>query len=145
MNAILLAGGQSSRFKSDKAMAKLDGQRLINRILCRLQEVFNRVYIIVNDKSNYSFLEGAQLVTDIIPDKGPLGGLYTGLQHSTAEYNYLAACDMPLITVDYLNFLKNIERDYDVLLPEYKDRLEPLAGIYTKSCCKLAYYLSIKH
>jgi len=52
---------------------------------------------------------------------------------------------MPLITVDYLNFLKNIERDYDVLLPEYKDRLEPLAGIYTKSCCKLAYYLSIKH
>ncbi|MCK8826135.1 molybdenum cofactor guanylyltransferase [Natroniella acetigena] len=135
MNAILLAGGKSSRFGKNKALAKLDGERLIERVSSRLQEVFDEVYVVVNDKSIYSFLTGIKLVKDIIPHQGPLGGLYTGLTYSDAQYNFLMACDMPCIDLNYLNFLKQEEKNYDVLIPKTKEGyLEPLAGVYSQDC-----------
>ncbi|MCK8816090.1 molybdenum cofactor guanylyltransferase [Natroniella sulfidigena] len=134
MNAILLAGGKSSRFGKNKALARLDGERLIERISNRLQEVFDEVYVVVNDKSTYSFLTGVKLVKDIIPHQGPLGGLYTGLTYSSAQYNFLMACDMPCIDPNYLNLLKEEPKDYDVLIPKQEGYLEPLAAVYSKNC-----------
>jgi molybdenum cofactor guanylyltransferase len=134
MNSILLAGGMSTRFGSNKNLIKVEGEILINKIVNVLKNVFDRVYVIVNDLNEYSFLEGVELLEDIIPDKGPLGGLYTGLFYSTDEYNYLSASDMPFITEQYLKFLSRQDRDYDVLVPEYRGYIEPLAGIYSRNC-----------
>jgi molybdopterin-guanine dinucleotide biosynthesis protein A len=136
MNAILLAGGDSRRFGcQDKALASWRGDVLIKIIADKLNQVFSQVYVVVDDSDSYSFLAPeVELITDLIPDKGPLGGLYTGLTHSSSEYNYLAACDMPLIPVDYLQFLHQKKLDYEVLLPKYSGYLEPLAGIYNRSC-----------
>jgi len=134
MNAILLAGGMSTRFGNNKTLIEIEGEILINKIINLLKNVFDQVYVVVNDLNEYSFLEGVNLLEDIIPDKGPLGGLYTGLFYSTDKYNYLSACDMPFITERYLEFLSQQDRDYDVLVPEYRGYIEPLAGIYTKDC-----------
>ncbi|WP_408955609.1 molybdenum cofactor guanylyltransferase [Natroniella sp. ANB-PHB2] len=134
MNAILLAGGESSRFGTNKALAKLGGQRLIERISRILKKNFDKVYVVVNNKKDYSFLEGVELVKDIIPYQGPLGGLYTGLNYSSAQYNFLLACDMPCINGAYLKFLQEQKRDYDLLISQLGDCLEPLAAVYSKNC-----------
>ncbi len=135
MNAILLAGGSSSRFGSqNKVLTEIKGQKLINRMVKKLNQVFAQTYVVVDDRQTYSFLQQGKVVTDIIPDKGPLGGLYTGLLHSETQYNYLAACDMPLITTDYLQFLRRQSLGYDVLVPKHGGYLNPLAGIYNKRC-----------
>lgn len=134
MNAILLAGGKSSRFKKNKAIAKYNGERLIERIANLLNEHFDEVYLVVDAKEKYSFIKNCQIIEDIIPNKGPVCGIYTGLLESDQEFNYVMACDMPLMSGRFIEYIKNWEQNYDVLLPAYNGYIEPLAGIYSKSC-----------
>ena len=134
MNAILLAGGKSSRFKKNKAIAKYNGERLIERISKLLNEHFDQVYLVVDVKEKYSFIKNCEIIEDVIPNKGPVGGIYTGLLSSDQEFNYVMACDMPLMSGRFIEYIKNWEQNYDVLLPAYNGYIEPLAGIYSKSC-----------
>ena len=136
MNAILLAGGKSKRFKSNKALAKYKGEALIKRIANNLNKHFINIYIVVDNKHKYTFLKEYQLVEDIIPNKGPIGGIYTGLKYSNAKYNFVTAVDMPLITGEYLKIVKNWNQGYDALVPKHNKKIEPLAGVYSKSCLK---------
>jgi len=130
MNAIVLAGGKSSRYGSDKALLKLENQTMIELIVENLRKIFNKIYVISN-ADEYSFLEDVVFAEDIIPGKGPLGGLYTGLKISDEKYNFLTACDMPFLSAEFFKFLKKQKKGYDVLVPEYRAYLEPLSGIYT--------------
>ncbi len=133
MNALLLSGGKSSRFGTNKAMETINGKPLIEQIVQGLKNVFEKVYIIGNVKE-YTFLQGVFFCEDIIPNKGPLGGLLTGLICSDSEYNFLTACDMPFLTREFFEFVKLQKKDYDLLVPAYNSYLEPLAAVYSKKC-----------
>lgn len=137
MNAIILAGGKSSRFGSNKAMYKIEQKPMLENIVEKLETFFNRIYIIGNKKQEFKVIKGqVEYLTDIIPNKGPLGGLYTGLSESNSQFNYLQACDMPFICEDYLNFMKDyIKEDskYEAYIPVKDGYLEPFVGIYSKN------------
>lgn len=133
INSILLAGGNSTRFGEDKARTALGNEIMIRRIVEKLRSVSDKVYVVANDPSSYSFLN-TEIIKDIIPNQGPLGGLYTGLRYSNSLYNFVLPCDMPLITQNYLEYLKSHTKDYDALVPKYNGYMEPLAGIYSKNC-----------
>ncbi|MDN5346377.1 MAG: molybdenum cofactor guanylyltransferase [Petrotoga sp.] len=133
MNAILLSGGKSSRFGTNKALESINGKPLIEQIVEGLKNAFEKVYIIGNIKE-YAFLQDVFFCEDIIPNKGPLGGLFTGLTCSDSEYNFLTACDMPFLTNEFLEFVKLQKKDYGVLVPEYNSYPEPLAAVYSKKC-----------
>ncbi|MDK2812197.1 MAG: molybdenum cofactor guanylyltransferase [Petrotoga sp.] len=133
MNALLLSGGKSSRFGTNKAMETINGRPLIEQIVKGLKNAFEKVYIIGNVKE-YVFLQDVFFCEDIIPNKGPLGGLLTGLTCSDSEYNFLTACDMPFLTSEFFEFVNLQKKDYDVLVPEYNSYLEPLAAVYSKKC-----------
>ena len=136
MNAILLAGGKSSRFGSNKAFAEINNQLMVEKIVNKLNNYFEKIYLVVQNKVDYDFLEDVIIVEDIIPAMGPLGGLYTGLEYSDREKNYLTACDMPFLVDKYLSYLENYKHDFDVLIGEYNGYYEPFAGIYKKSSLK---------
>lgn len=133
MNALLLSGGKSSRFGTNKAMETINGRPLIEQIVKGLKNAFEKVYIIGNVKE-YVFLQDVFFCEDIIPNKGPLGGLLTGLTCSDSDYNFLTACDMPFLTSEFFEFVNLQKKDYDVLVPEYNSYLEPLAAVYSKKC-----------
>jgi molybdopterin-guanine dinucleotide biosynthesis protein A len=133
MNAILLSGGNSSRFGTNKALESINGKPLIEQIVENLKNAFEKVYIIGNVKE-YIFLQDVFFCEDIIPNKGPLGGILTGLICSDSEYNFLTGCDMPFLTSEFFEFVKLQKKDYDVLVPEYNSYLEPLAAVYSKKC-----------
>ncbi|ADQ14526.1 molybdenum cofactor guanylyltransferase [Halanaerobium hydrogeniformans] len=139
-NAILLAGGESSRFGGNKALAEFNGRPLIELIYANLNDYFNQV-IVIGDKKTYSFLKGAEIKADIIENKGPLAGLYTGLYYSNKDYNFLAACDMPFLNKSYFSFLESYfssdNNNYQIIVSEYRSFLEPLAGYYHKNLLKL--------
>ncbi len=134
MSGVLLAGGKSSRFGTDKALAKLENKALIQRAVDLLKSVFTDVYVIVNPKDDYSFLDGINIYNDLIPNCGPMGGIYTALKKSESKYNFVMACDMPALNQQFLNLILAQPRDYDVLVPIWQGRKEPLVAVYKKNC-----------
>jgi molybdopterin-guanine dinucleotide biosynthesis protein A len=103
MNAagIILAGGKSSRFKANKALAMIESQRLIDRIVAVLASVFPKIILVTNTPEQYKML-GVQMVMDIIPKKGPLSGIHAGLISSPFDPAFRQV--LPFITVLFLLF-----------------------------------------
>ena len=75
---------------------------------------------------------GLPVVPDLIVDCGPIGGLYTALKMTHAEWNLLVACDMPGVTVEFLGELlaAAIKRGSACLVPETESGQHPLCAVY---------------
>lgn len=135
MNAIILAGGKSTRFGSDKALFELNQKPMLINLIEKLKPHFNKIYVIGNKIKKEENMKDIIYLKDEIPNKGPLGGLYTGLKKSDSEYNYLQACDMPFVCKDYLEYIKKYiieHKGYEAYIPEKDNYLEPFVGIYKK-------------
>jgi molybdopterin-guanine dinucleotide biosynthesis protein A len=135
ISAILLAGGKSSRLGTDKARIKLDGSlMMLQAIAQKLLAVSNEV-IVATDGRRYDELKvKVKWVEDIYPGAGSLVGLYSGLRAAKSSYALVVACDMPFLNVDLLQYMINLPRDYDALIPKVGDKIEPLHAIYSKKC-----------
>jgi molybdopterin-guanine dinucleotide biosynthesis protein A len=133
ITGIILCGGNSIRMGENKAFIKIAGIPIINRIHDLFNELFQEVIIVTNQKEFFTNF-GSKICLDLIPNKGALGGLYTGIFFSTFPYSFCVACDMPFIKGTLIQFLiKNIQ-DQDVIVPRTKDGLQPLHAIYSKNC-----------
>ncbi|WP_459889605.1 molybdenum cofactor guanylyltransferase [Halostagnicola bangensis] len=105
LGGVVLAGGYSTRFgEADKAVAELDGTPMIRRVVDRLARITDDVVINCRSEQEAAIrkaLSGAeasiQFAIDPVPDRGPVGGIHTGLEHSDFEYTAVVACDMPLV------------------------------------------------
>ena len=85
-------------------------------------------------KSSFTSYSEAKTEVDIYPGKGSLGGIYTGLVHSSNHNNLAVACDMPFLNLSLLRYMVDISQDYDVVIPKLGDYTEPLHGVYSKNC-----------
>ncbi|NJD04799.1 MAG: molybdenum cofactor guanylyltransferase [Ruminiclostridium sp.] len=133
MTGIILAGGKSSRIKVEKAFLKIGDKPIIEIILNKLKKVFPDIIIVTNSPSEYKYL-GVKLFRDIIPEKGSLGGLYTGLVNSESRFNFVVACDMPFISENLIREVVGNGDEYDVIVPKINNNYEPLFAMYSKSC-----------
>ena len=133
MTAIILAGGNSIRMGENKAFIQIDGAPIISRIHSLFKELFEEVIIVTNQKDLFKNFDSS-IYTDLLPDKGALGGLYTGIFFSSFEYSFCVACDMPFIKRSLVQFLIKQTKDEDALVPRTRDGLQPLHAVYSKRC-----------
>jgi molybdopterin-guanine dinucleotide biosynthesis protein A len=133
VTGIILAGGKSRRIATDKAFLSLRNQPIIAEMMDTLHLLFDDILIITNNPEPYSSI-AAEKVRDIIPNKGPLGGLYTGLTVSRTDYSFVVACDMPFVNPDLIVYMLDQREGFDVIVPHTVDGLEPLHAVYSKSC-----------
>lgn len=133
LSGVILAGGKSSRFGDNKAFAKIEGQPLIERTVALFNQAFATVYIVTNEPAPYRHND-AKIIADIFPGCGPLGGIHAGLTASTTFANFVTACDMPFLNLGLIQLLANRLADYDLVLPRFAGRLQPLCALYTKNC-----------
>ncbi len=117
----------------NKAFIEIDGVSIIRRIDLLFKELFQEVVIVTNEKELFMNL-GSKIYTDLLPDKGALGGLYTGLYFSNFHYSFCVACDMPFIKKSLVEYLIKNREDADVIVPKTKDGLQPLHAIYSRNC-----------
>lgn len=127
---IILAGGKSSRMGEDKGLVLLNGKPMVQYIIEVLKEVVSDIIIISNNESYTKF--GIPVYADIIKDKGPVGGIYTGLYNSTTELNFCISCDVPMISSDFILWLLKRSGNASITLPMYKDKVHQMIGVYSK-------------
>jgi molybdenum cofactor guanylyltransferase len=144
ITAIILAGGKGKRFDNQaKGLLKYDDRNFMEVITEELSKVTNDIIISANT-TDYNYLN-YPVYPDIIPDKGPMGGLFTGLTVSKNQTNLVIACDMPFISSDFLYDLSRQLQDYDAVIPITSNRKHPLYGCYSKNCIYQIHHLLRKN
>jgi molybdopterin-guanine dinucleotide biosynthesis protein A len=136
--AAIIAGGKSIRMGSNKALMRVGGVLMIERVVNALRDLGQRETILItNTPDVYAFLN-LTMIADALPDTGSLGGIYTAILHSAAPYTLVAACDMPFLNPALLHYL--IERQteaaapYDVIAPRVDGYPEGMHALYSKAC-----------
>lgn len=140
----ILAGGQSRRYGSPKALAEVDGDRIIDRVVAALRQVTPDLILSANEPDLFADL-GLPTYPDEQPDLGALGGIHTALlrAHEAGRPGILAvACDMPFPSVPLLRELRHVAFDAPatpapaVVVPESDGRrgIEPLFAAYGVRC-----------
>lgn len=135
VSGVILAGGKSSRMGRNKALLEVGGKRIIESAVALFKSIFKEVILVTNSPSEYADLD-VRIVTDIFPGKGSLGGIYTGLSHSSHDYSFVASCDMPFLKREMIEFLISKKEDFDVIVPRLRDGYEPLHALYSRRCLK---------
>ena len=133
MTAIILAGGKSQRMGFNKAFLQYGDKTFIEHQIDRLKKIFDEIIISANDADIYARLN-LPVVSDIMPGKGPLGGICAGLIRSASRHSFVVACDMPFVDEDVILYLKEQIDDYDVVVPQTSRGLEPLHAFYSRNC-----------
>ena len=137
VSGIVLAGGMSRRLGRNKVVEPIGGEALINRVIGRLSQVVERTVVVVNDQERASLLSlpsSAKAVIDIYPDKGSLGGIFTGLSAIESEWGIVVAGDMPFLNVELLGYMLSVREGFDAVVPQLDGRPEPTHAVYSISC-----------
>lgn len=103
LTGAILAGGHSSRFGSNKALFAPDGETLISKAADLLRPLTGEVLVSASPAhaGTYDFLD-LEIVEDLHPDSGPLGGLEALLQRCSTPWLLVLTCDMPFVDSDAL-------------------------------------------
>ena len=135
LGVAILAGGKSSRMGTDKGLVHLDGVALVERIACQVLDITSNIFVVTNRISEYRKF-GYPMVSDVFPDIGPLGGLYTALKYDEHEYTLILSCDMPFVNQALLLYMFDNIEEYDAVVPRLSPNAhpEPLRAIYHKRC-----------
>src|SRR4051794_1466606 len=144
LSAAVLAGGQSRRMGTDKALLPLGagGRPMLAVVLEGLSAIADDIVVVANDQARYASL-GARVVPDLSRDVGTLGGIQAAISWSAHDYCLVVACDMPFLSQPLLRRMADEPRDYDVLVPlipgESRQRddglvFQTLHAIYSKRC-----------
>ncbi|HSW56853.1 MAG TPA: molybdenum cofactor guanylyltransferase [Dehalococcoidales bacterium] len=145
VSCIVLAGGKSKRLGRNKLTEVIGQMSLIETVVTRLSELKTPIIVVTASDSvipHLSQYTATKIVQDIFPEKGTLGGIYTGLYESGTYHNMVVACDMPFINLNLLSYMAGEAPDYDVVVPRTTDGvLEPLHAIYSKHCMEPIEFL----
>ena len=133
IGAVILAGGENRRMHGEKKLfLPLDGYSFLERVRKSFEGLLP-VYLSVEEEEPYR-QTGLELITDLYPGTGPLGGICTAMQYCKEEALFIAACDMPFLqrqTVEQIleTYRKNPGR---ITLAWQDGKCQPLLGIYPR-------------
>jgi len=144
LSVVIQAGGQSSRMGEDKALKPFLGRPLIQRVIDRVAPIADELIVTTNRLEDYSFIQ-TRLVSDLIPDRGALGGLYTAIASATHPFVAVVACDMPFASPKLIESMSRlmIQQEADVVIARValeqgnksSRGYEPLHAVYRRATC----------
>lgn len=142
----ILAGGNNKRIGGkNKAFIKIGNSSMLDIITAEIEKIFDELVIVTNNPEKfYQYKEKYSIITDLIKNIGPLGGIHAALNHTKSEAVFFVSCDMP-----FINFrtMESIMQEYskvkcDAIVPRIGSLIEPLHSIYkTNNKDKLFQYI----
>jgi molybdopterin-guanine dinucleotide biosynthesis protein A len=142
LTAVLLAGGQSRRMRTDKALVEIEGIPLWRRQLALLESL-KPAELLVSGPRRPGFPPALRNVEDEGVSRGPLSGVAAALRAATCPHVLVLAVDMPFMSRTMLEELRDRLVPGRGVVPfrlerEARERFyEPLAAIYPRECADL--------
>ena len=131
--AAILAGGKARRFGGTiKSTLPIGGVRIIDRQLAALGQVADPIFIVANDPAPFASL-GIEVVADVIPGCGALGGIYSAIVRSPQPRTLVVAGDLPGLAVALLERLVQ-PSEADIVVARGPRGYEPLCAVYAAAC-----------
>ena len=130
----VLAGGNSSRFGSDKATHLVDGKPMALRVAEALSR-FAAPITLVGRRELHAGL-GLPLIQDCVAGAGPLAGIVTALANAHKPWCLIAACDMPWLgsaPLDTLVRMAGRTTSQAILVQTPEGRVQPLCALYARA------------
>ncbi len=116
VSGIVLAGGRSTRFGSNKLLAPYEGQPLVHRPIEVLASICDEVIaVLAPGDSGIGLPPGVTIANDPADGDGPLAGLHTGLLAAVrSESAVVVGGDMPELQQAVLREMLRVLHDADV-------------------------------
>lgn len=142
VSAFVLAGGASSRMRTDKALLRIAGVTLLARTAHLIQPLVWEITVVGPPRRNAS--TPLPTIPDQpiaepsakLPSPGPLAGIATALAHTQSPWNLIVACDLPYVSQSWLEWLlaRAVRSRSQAVIPRTANGLEPLAAVYRREC-----------
>jgi len=133
---VILAGGKSSRMGRPKALLLFDGEPLIAHVVRKLGNIFPEIIVVAAPDQELPPLP-VKLARDDVAYQGPVSGIYHGLKASTREICFVTSCDAPFLNLALVSHLLSQISDFDVVVPFWQERFQPLHAVYRSSVAPL--------
>ncbi len=111
----------------NKALLPLGDSLVIERAITLLRPFFEEV-LISGPRADYLFL-GHTVVEDLEPEKGPIGGIYSALEHCREDV-FVLSCDMPFVSEALIAQLLGTSPKGKISVLRCNGRVYPTLGIY---------------
>jgi len=131
----------ASRYQgTEKALLRVGGIRILDRIYEIYRELFEEIILVTNNPQK--FLEWDLLiVSDLFPIRSSLTGIHAGLFYMTNPFAFISACDTPFLKKEMVEtVIGKIEAHIDIVIPETSAGFEPLCAVYSKRCLSAAQH-----
>ena len=134
MRGLVLAGGKSRRFGTDKALAIYEDRTLLETAVSLLLSVRLDPVVVTRRGADYSFA-GCMVLMDALADKGPLGGIYTAMSFFKETQFLILTCDTPALTPAALSALLSAhgKENTATVFRVADGQIQPFPGIYGPS------------
>ena len=143
----ILAGGNSKRFGSEKALAKFNDRPLIDHMLDIARRITKNILVILSDDAQLEKISPYVKIGRTVVDpegsiKCALSGAITAFEYAGTEYTLLLPIDAPLAKPSLLKVLIEMSPKHGAVVPSWPSGyIEPLHSVYLT---EHAYYHGLK-
>jgi molybdenum cofactor guanylyltransferase len=130
LTAVLLAGGESRRMRTEKATIVFNGEPLWQRQITLLRHLGAKKILVSARAERLWRPADTELVLDRPPSRGPISGLTAALARTRTSHLVALGVDMPFVTVAQLQDLCHRANAGCGVVPTIGGRAEPLAAVY---------------
>jgi molybdopterin-guanine dinucleotide biosynthesis protein A len=131
---VIVAGGRAARMGGrDKAFAAVGGEPIAVRTIRLFHTLFPQVVVATHRPERFRGLD-VETVADRFPGCGPLAGIHAAMLASRHPHVFVAACDMPGLHRDVIEFLVARIGSADAIVPRWDGDVEPLHAVYAVHC-----------
>jgi len=135
---VVLAGGKSLRFGTDKSQAILGNKNLINHVLDKILIKFDEILIVANHKIQFNKNDKIYLISDYHKDLGPLGGIYSAMKwikDNNKPYEWIISLptDTPFFEAKILDefFNKTSEKEKKLFFIKSNNKRHNIFGLWS--------------
>ena len=137
LSAFVLAGGKSTRMGRDKATLPFAGRTLLESALALARSVTEDVFILGSAELYGVY---GEVIADIFPGCGPLGGIHAALTHAKNDLNLILAVDTPFLSNRLAAYVVERARESRAMVttPEINSYPQPLCAVYRRDFLPIA-------